>query len=62
MIAAYDDRVVMEEMIEAALAALFKEGVPPAVRFRTLRNLFLQALLAFEPARPSAAMTVPWPG
>ena len=32
VIAAYDDRVVMEEMIEAALAALFKEGVPPAVQ------------------------------
>jgi uncharacterized protein len=31
VIAAYDDRVVMEETLAAALAALFKEQVPPAV-------------------------------
>ena len=31
VIAAYDDRVVMEETLEGALAALFKEEMPPAV-------------------------------
>ena len=30
MIAAYGDRVVMEETLGAALAALFKETAPPA--------------------------------
>ena len=32
VIAAYGDRVVMEETLGAALAALFKDTVPPAVR------------------------------
>jgi uncharacterized membrane protein (UPF0182 family) len=32
VIAAYGDRVVMEETLGAALAALFKETVPPLAR------------------------------
>jgi uncharacterized membrane protein (UPF0182 family) len=32
VIAAYDDRVVMEETLEAALAALFKEQAPPVAK------------------------------
>jgi uncharacterized protein len=45
VIAAYDDRVVMEETLAAALAALFKEQLPPVTR------------LAGAPAGPSPAAT-----
>ena len=60
MIAAYGDRVVMEETLGAALAALFKETAPPpapapgdaAQRDRRLRRMR-------APARRSPTMTAP---
>jgi uncharacterized protein len=52
VIAAYDERVVMEDTLGGALAALFKEQAPMPSGLRALRrDLLLRARLAFEPAR-----------
>ena len=47
VIAAYDDRVVMEETLAGALAALFKETSPP--------SLLPSAPSGFAPAEPTVA-------
>ena len=56
VIAAYGDRVVMEETLPAALAALFKESVPLRRACRRSPGLRLRAQRMSEPARRSRTM------
>jgi anti-sigma factor RsiW len=51
VIDAYGDRVVMEETLSEALAALFKETAPPAAPPRARRMRM--------PARPLPIMSAP---
>ena len=57
VIAAYGDRVVMEETLDGALAALFKESAPVSTAFGSADcSEPLPALWTFEHARPSATI------
>ena len=60
IIAAYDDRVVMEETLGGALAALFKETSPPSLTPSAPSDSRPRNQPSQERARHSAITTRPW--